>query len=214
MTVSKKLDGKATGKTQAPLDADIGVTASELNMWRAIFACAHADNVVTQEERRFLRKAINSEPFSEEQRRVLEQDIEQGQSIAEMFALITAQKDRSRFFYFARMLFWCDGDFAEQEQKILTALAKTHFDSVKVDEIAESVKFEMEASGAAANKSDRPIESGGWTSSSIQLKAAGLELEDEQKSWIEEDMKNAPQKNDVGGIMDRFLGRLKSQSGR
>ena len=212
MTVSKKLDGKATGKPAA-LDAEIGVTESELNMWHAIFACAHADNVVTQEERRFLRKAINSEPFSEAQRRVLEQDIDKGQSIAEMFALVTAQKDRSRFFYFARMLFWCDGDFAEQEQKILTALAKTHFESVKVDEIADSVKFEMESSGAA-NKSQVPIESGGWSSSSIQLKAAGLELEDEQKSWIEEDMKNASQGDDVGGIMDRFLGRFKSQSGR
>ncbi len=125
---------------------------------------------------------------------MLEQDIEQGQSIAEMFALITAQKDRSRFFYFARMLFWCDGDFAEQEQKILTALAKTNFDSLKVDEIAAWVNFVMEASGAAANKSDRPIESGGWTPSSIRLKAAGLELEANMGVWIEEDMKNAPQK--------------------
>ncbi len=211
MTVSKKLDGKATtGKPLAPDDVVLGVTDSELNMWRAIFACAHADNVVTQEERRFLRKAINSEPFSEAQRRVLEQDIEKGQSIGDMFALITDQKDRSRFFYFARMLFWCDGDFAEQEQKILTALAKTHFDSVKVEEIADSVKFELVAHGAEANPSGRPGESGGWTSSSIQLKAAGLELEDEQKSWIEEDMKNASQKDDVGGIMDRFLGRFKS----
>ena len=210
MTVSKKLDGKATGKALPPEDVVIGVTESTLNMWRAIFACAHADNVVTQEERRFLRKAINSEPFSEAQRRILEQDIEKGQSIGEMFALITDQQDRSRFFYFARMLFWCDGDFAEQEQKILTALAKTHFDSVKVDEVTKGVKFELESHGAEANASSRPGESGGWSPSNIQLKAAGLELEDEQKSWIEEDMKNMSKEEDVGGVLDRFLGRFKS----
>lgn len=195
----RAIDKKLAGSKSA------GVTDSELNMWRAIFACAHADNVVTQEERRFLRKAINTEPFSDEQRAILEQDIEVKQEIGAMFKLIADQKDRSKFFYFARMLFWCDGDFAEQEQKILTALAKEHFDSVKVEEISRATKFELEA---MEDHVGPPPASEGWSPDDLHLKTTGLELEESQKEWIQKDMEAEDNKKwRLAGIMDRFLGR-------
>jgi len=194
-SIDKKLAGSKS----------VGVTDSELNMWRAIFACAHADDVVTQEERRFLRKALNSEPFSDAQRAVLEQDIEVKQEIGAMFKLITDQKDRSKFFYFARMLFWCDGDFAEQEQKILTALAKEHFDTVKVEEISRAAKFELEAMEDHVAK---PASSQGWSPDDLHLKTTGLQLEETQKEWIQKDMQAEDKKKwRLAGIMDRFRDR-------
>jgi hypothetical protein len=202
MTEKKTVDKKLPGKK------DAGVSDSEFNMWRAIFACAHADDVVTQEERRFMRKALNATAFSAEQRGVLEGDIEVKQDIAAMYKLVTDQEDRSRFFYFARMLFWCDGDFGQQEQAILTELGKAHFESVQVDKISKLAKFELENLQATKQQ----LKGDGWGIDLMSLKTTGLELEDEQKHWIEEDMKDVkgvPEKNRVAAVMDHFLQRFK-----
>lgn len=102
----------------------MSVSDSKFNMWRAVFALAHADHVVTEEERRFMYKVLATENFSGAQKNILEEDMEIARDIPDMFMSITDPKDRSRFFYFARMLFWCDGDFAAQEQKILTELQR------------------------------------------------------------------------------------------
>lgn len=124
----------------------MSVTDSEFHMWRAIFAISHADHVVSAEERRFMIKALNTNKFSPEQRAVLESDMEAPQDIATMFARIEEQKDRSRFFYFARMLLWCDGDFAAQEQKLLTELGKAHHKTVDFSKMVDTVKMEFEDS--------------------------------------------------------------------
>lgn len=112
-----------------------GVSESKFNMWRAIFALAHADHVVTEEERKFMQKALATEGFSPEQKRILEGDMEVSRDIRNMFMRITDQADRSRFFYFARMLLWCDGDFAAQEQAILTELQRAHNKTLDFSEI-------------------------------------------------------------------------------
>lgn len=114
-----------------------GVSESKFNMWRAIFALAHADHVVTHEERRFMHRALATEGFSETQKRILEEDMETPQNITEMFMKIREQADRSRFFYFARMLLWCDGDFAAQEQAILTRLQGIHNRTLDFGRIGE-----------------------------------------------------------------------------
>lgn len=102
----------------------MSVSSSKFNMWRAVFALAHADHVVTTEEQRFMYRALATENFSDLQKKTLEEDMKTARDIPDMFMSITDPKDRSRFFYFARMLFWCDGDFAAQEQKILTELQR------------------------------------------------------------------------------------------
>lgn len=115
-----------------------GVSQSRFFMWRAIFSMAHADQKVAEEEREFMLKALKEQPFSQDQRRILEQDIAQPQDIAEMFAGIENQDDRSRFFYFARMLMWCDGDFNRQEQRILTELERAQLKSANFSTIDTS----------------------------------------------------------------------------
>ena len=120
-----------------------GVSESKFHMWRAIFALAHADHVVTQEERKFMNKALHEQGFSEEQKRVLRDDMETSSDIMNMFLRIEDQEDRSQFFYFARMLLWCDGDFAAQEQAILTQLQSFHNKTLDFTEIG-TVDLQLE----------------------------------------------------------------------
>lgn len=155
-----------------------GVCDSEFYMWRAIFAMAHADHVVTSEERRFMYDALNKVNFSSAQQEVLEDDIENAHDIAELFSMITDQKYRCRFFYFARMLVWCDGDFDAQEQKIFLELEKTHAETVDMDSLIGKVD---------------------------------MELQDNYKSWIKEDMQDSAATGHMGSFLNAFIHRFHMQ---
>ena len=91
-----------------------------------------------------MRNALRAEDFSREQRRILEQDIEAAQNPGEMFAKIEEQEDRSLFFYFARMLCWCDGHFDEQEQEIMQLLTRMHIADINFPRLLESLDMELE----------------------------------------------------------------------
>lgn len=126
------------------------ITESRFNMWRAVFAMAHADRIVTTEEKSFLYKVMADHPFTGEQRSILEVDLEHAQDIGRMFDKITDQNDRSKFFQYARALVWCDGDFGEQEQKIMVALKKSHVSMVNYETIADTMQLELADDDKAA----------------------------------------------------------------
>lgn len=121
-----------------------GVSESTFHMWRAVFAMAHADDVVTEEEKKYLRGILAGEPFTAEQKSTLERDIEVAQDIAGMFVKIEDQHDRSQFFYHARMLVWSDGDFGEQEQKIIMRLKQTHVRTVDFEQIMKTLDLSLD----------------------------------------------------------------------
>lgn len=121
-----------------------GLERSQFYMWRAVFAMAHADNIVTGEEKKYLNNILEKEPFNAEQKRILMEDIDRPQDIAEMFVNIEDQNDRSQFFYHARMLVWSDGDFGEQEQKIMTRLKQTHVRTVDFDQIMKNLNLSID----------------------------------------------------------------------
>ena len=125
---------------------DAGITTSRFMMWRAIFALAHADGIVTPEENTFMRDALEAHNFSGHQRRILENDISQKQDVGQMFAGIIDHKDRSDFFTFARLIVWCDGDFDEQERIILTQLKQTHIQSIDFDSMVKEVQLAFDES--------------------------------------------------------------------
>ena len=98
------------------------VSKSQLNMWRSVIALVLADEVSHDSELRFLQEAFNKLPLTAAQRQILEDDLETPKNVNEFFPKITEPSDRSQFIYFARLLFWSDGDFSEQEAKILQQL--------------------------------------------------------------------------------------------
>ncbi len=157
-------------------DNDNAMEDSRFHMWRAIFALAHADHVITLEERQFMQDILNREPFNDAQRAILRGDIKTPQDIGHMFSEISTQTDRSAFFYFARLLCWCDGDFAEQEQQIVLKLKETHLKELNFDSLIGTIT---------------------------------LELADEEKKWLEDDVK-AVKEGDQDGIqsfMSAFISR-------
>lgn len=121
-----------------------GISESQFYMWRTLFAMAHADNVITDEEIRFMAEALEDVPFSKEQREILNRDIKEPQDIVAMFAGISDQGDQARFFDFARELVWCDGEYGLDEQHIMLKLKKIHLEGVNVDDLVGKVDLQFE----------------------------------------------------------------------
>lgn len=119
------------------------VSESRFYMWRAIFAMAHADHEVSPKEQGFMRNVLDTENFDRQQRVILERDIETPQDPTDMFMQIAEQEDRSRFFYYARMLCWCDGSFDEQEQEIMLRLKSLHVRNVDFERMMGALDMEL-----------------------------------------------------------------------
>ncbi len=112
-----------------------GISESRFYMWRAVFSMAHADHVVTDEERSFMEGYLAQVPFSDAQRSTLEQDMAEAQDVYEMFDMITEPEDRGQFFEFARMMCWSDGDYDAQEEEIKEYLKESQLKHVNADKL-------------------------------------------------------------------------------
>lgn len=92
---------------------------SEFHMWRALFAFAFSDNVMSDKEKEILRAYQAQTAFSPDQMAILRQDFAMPKDPGKMFAAITEHHHRVRFCALARALMWCDGDPERQEVEIL-----------------------------------------------------------------------------------------------
>lgn len=131
------------------------ISESRFYMWRAVFAMAHADDVITDEERNFMMGVIRDYDFSDFQKDILLNDIENKQDIASMFSFITEQDDRTKFFYYARLLCWSDGDFDAQEQEILTRLKRSYIEDIDFEKLMEDVDLEIDEEDTYKLKHDK-----------------------------------------------------------
>lgn len=129
------------------------ITDSQFYIWRALFAVAHADNVVTDEEVKFMAHVMDEVDFSEDQASLLKDDLHHAKNAEEMFLKITDQKDREQFFELARDLVWVDGDFDAQEQTVMVQLHKLHIREINVDTLIGNVAFELEDDQGEATSS-------------------------------------------------------------
>lgn len=120
------------------------ITESQFYMWRTLFAISHADNVVTDEEVRFMTDAMEDVPFTEEQKDILQDDISNPKDIVEMFEKISNNRDQAEFFKFARALVWVDGDYGEEEQEIMLKLKRMHIQNVSVDDLVGNNSLSLE----------------------------------------------------------------------
>lgn len=92
---------------------------SEFYMWRAVFAFALVDNVLSLEEQTLLQAYLKVAPFSFQQIAVLKSDFERPQNIEAFYKKITRSQDKEKFCILARAIAWCEGDMQRQEQAIL-----------------------------------------------------------------------------------------------
>jgi uncharacterized membrane protein YebE (DUF533 family) len=124
------------------------INDSEFHMWRTLFAMAHADGVVTNEEIRFMVEAMEDIPFTGDQKSILNKDIKEPQDIVKMFEKISDVKDQARFFQYARDIVHVDGDYGKAEQDVLLKLKKVHLQRADVDKLIGQVNLELEPEAA------------------------------------------------------------------
>ena len=101
----------------------MGVSDSEFNMWRAVFAFSLVDHVLSIEEQTLLQSYLATVPFSYSQLKTLRNDFVEPQDVEDMYAKITEKKDKERFCMLARALVWSEGNMDEQERTILRRLS-------------------------------------------------------------------------------------------
>lgn len=106
------------------------ITESRFAMWRAVFALAHADGVIVDEEIAFMDNILATYPFTEEQAAILREDMRVQGDAGEFFAQITDRQDKADFFEYARLIIWCDGNFDAQERSILDTLKGAHLQAL------------------------------------------------------------------------------------
>ena len=123
------------------------VNESAFYMWRTLFALAHADDVVTDEELRFMAEALEDIPFSDAQREILNKDVSEPQDIEAMFEQISNQADQAAFFKLAKALVHIDGDYGVEEQVVMLRLKEKHLQNVNVDALIGSIGLELESEG-------------------------------------------------------------------
>lgn len=123
---------------------DSGVSESQFYMWRTLFAITHADDIVSNEETRFMAEAFETVSFSVEQRQTLEQDVREAQDIEEMFEKISDPEDRRQFFEKARTLVHIDGEYGDEEQEIMLKLSRRNVAETDIDKLVGSVDLRLE----------------------------------------------------------------------
>lgn len=133
----------------------VGVTDSQFYMWRTLFAIAHADHIVTDEEVRFMAEALEDVPFSAEQYDELRKDIAQPQNIELMYAGITDMKDQAQFFKIAHELVHIDGDYGLEEQSVMLRLKELHVQSADIDSLVGGVSLEFDDGSSSDYQSDQ-----------------------------------------------------------
>jgi len=96
-----------------------GVSESEFNTWRAVFAFTLVDHVLSLEEQKLLKSYKAQVPFSRSQLEILNADFEKPQDVEAFYRKITKAEDKKRFCVLARAVVWTDGDMDAQEIEIL-----------------------------------------------------------------------------------------------
>lgn len=117
------------------------ISDSKFHMWRALFALAHADLVVTQEERIFMKGVMDSLDLSDDQRAKLEGDMGVSQDAAKMFEGITSDDDKNEFFHIAYNITWIDGEHNIDEERMLAKLKAKH---EREKNAGEDLDFELD----------------------------------------------------------------------
>lgn len=130
-----------------------GLSESRFFMWRAVFALAHADGQVTDEEKAFVENYLHYVPLSDAQKDRIRKDISEPQSVNAMLIGVSQQEDMADFFQFAQMLVRSDGSYDEQERAIVERLTAEQMNRFNKAEIAQALR-----EGRAAAALRRSIE--------------------------------------------------------
>ncbi len=112
---------------------------SRFYMWRALFAMAHVDGIVTSAEADFLSNCLSRDKFSMMQKEALMQDIIMPQEVKNMFIHIFRESDKIDFFILCDELCTIDESKCDKEQRTLKNLKKEEYLGFPLSELNEKI---------------------------------------------------------------------------
>ena len=120
------------------------IKPDEFYMWRTLFAMVHVDHKVREQEIRFMAEAMEDLPFNDDQMKILRDDIVKPKDIEDMFKHVESTQLEARFFKFAHQLVWIDGEYHEEEQRIMLELLRAHMHKIDFDKLIGEIDLEFE----------------------------------------------------------------------
>ena len=121
------------------------VSNSKLYMLRCLIAMAHADGVFCDLERAYIASMMNHLPLTEEQRSILESDLDTPQEIGDLFRHINDPRFRGQVVYFARIMAYKDGELHPKEEELLEHLHLMATEGLDMDAIRAQAKQALDA---------------------------------------------------------------------
>jgi len=117
------------------------VTDSLFAVCRCAVALTYADGVLSDEERVVLKEYFINLNLSDNQIKILESDFNNpNPDFGSLYSKITEKKDRAFLINIARVMFYRDGDYSYQEQKMMDVMMKSHMKTVDIDSAKDEIK--------------------------------------------------------------------------
>lgn len=112
----------------------MALNESKFNMWRATVYLVIVDGKVTKEESQWLEDYLLKANFSEEQKKIIQEDLENHSTeFGDIYSKITHPPDRATLIHFANMIFKRDGEFHITEKEFLEELKKSVMSKVDME---------------------------------------------------------------------------------
>jgi uncharacterized membrane protein YebE (DUF533 family) len=102
----------------------IWVEEKTICFWRFVVALAHADGVVSQDERKVIEQRVQSLDISLDDKQKILNDLEHPQDPLALFANIEMQFHKAEALYLALNLFSNDGEYCEAEKRLYDRILK------------------------------------------------------------------------------------------
>ena len=125
-----------------------GFSKSKLYMWRCIVAMAHADNLMHDEEEKYLLTIFDNmrkrAGLSDSDYNLLLSDIDEKQDIATLLPQIEEPEYRGQVVYFARLLAYKDDHLDPSEEALIEKLHLNAMEGLDVDALKEEIHLQVQ----------------------------------------------------------------------
>lgn len=118
----------------------IPMTPSKLAMWRCAIALVLIDSNISNSELDFIHNYSAAFDFSDEQEKILDDDIRNPVDFYSLYPLVTERADRTHLINFALALFYADGDYSKQEQDFYDNFHNSLMKEIDVKKVLANAK--------------------------------------------------------------------------
>jgi len=130
---------KDSSKAEATPEEKNRVSDDQFHMIRCLIAMAHADGVVSKEERIYVEALMQRVSLTPDQKDIIFLDLSTPQNVGDILGNIHDLKFRAQIMYFARIMAYKDGVFHPREEDLLDKLRYYSLQGIDVEKVREDV---------------------------------------------------------------------------